>query len=210
MAAQKQNGGPGSRLGKVLRVVAVATAAPAFAIGAVQVARAAAPSSSDGVIHACYQRSVGNLRVIDTEKGQQCRSSETALAWNQTGPQGAAGPQGPKGDPGLKGATGPQGPKGDPGPDPRFGTDTGTAAAGRGSECVLGSVWLVAGRVAGGTPAKGQSLQINQNTALFSLLGTKYGGDGRTTFNLPDLQSAAPNGLTYVICTEGIFPSLDN
>lgn len=35
----------------------------------------------------------------------------------------------------------------------------------------------------------GQLLPISQNTALFSLLGTTYGGDGRTTFALPDLQS---------------------
>lgn len=35
----------------------------------------------------------------------------------------------------------------------------------------------------------GQLLQISQNTALFSLLGTIYGGDGRTTFGIPDLRS---------------------
>lgn len=38
----------------------------------------------------------------------------------------------------------------------------------------------------------GQLLPIQQNTALFSLLGTYYGGDGRTTFGLPDLQGASP------------------
>lgn len=38
----------------------------------------------------------------------------------------------------------------------------------------------------------GQILPISQNTALFSLLGTTYGGDGRTTFALPDLREAAP------------------
>ena len=35
---------------------------------------------------------------------------------------------------------------------------------------------------------EGQLLSISQNTALFSLLGTTYGGDGRTTFGLPDLR----------------------
>ena len=35
----------------------------------------------------------------------------------------------------------------------------------------------------------GQILPISQNTALFSLLGTTFGGDGRTTFALPDLRS---------------------
>jgi microcystin-dependent protein len=38
----------------------------------------------------------------------------------------------------------------------------------------------------------GQLLPISQNTALFSLLGTMYGGDGKTTFALPDLQGRVP------------------
>jgi microcystin-dependent protein len=38
----------------------------------------------------------------------------------------------------------------------------------------------------------GQLMPISQNTALFSLLGTSYGGDGRVTFALPDLRGAAP------------------
>lgn len=38
----------------------------------------------------------------------------------------------------------------------------------------------------------GQLLPINQNQALFSLLGTTYGGDGRVNFALPDLRSRAP------------------
>jgi microcystin-dependent protein len=38
----------------------------------------------------------------------------------------------------------------------------------------------------------GQILPLSQNTALFSLLGTTYGGDGKSTFALPDLQGAAP------------------
>lgn len=38
----------------------------------------------------------------------------------------------------------------------------------------------------------GQIMSINQNTALFSLLGTTYGGDGITTFALPDLRSRVP------------------
>ena len=38
----------------------------------------------------------------------------------------------------------------------------------------------------------GQLLPISQNTALFSLLGTTYGGDGKSTFALPDMQDNAP------------------
>jgi microcystin-dependent protein len=38
----------------------------------------------------------------------------------------------------------------------------------------------------------GQTLPINQNQALFALLGTTYGGNGQTTFNLPNLQGRSP------------------
>ncbi|MGC2745739.1 MAG: tail fiber protein [Candidatus Angelobacter sp.] len=38
----------------------------------------------------------------------------------------------------------------------------------------------------------GQLMPISQNTALFSLLGTTYGGDGKSTFALPDLQGSTP------------------
>src|ERR1700710_1698339 len=38
----------------------------------------------------------------------------------------------------------------------------------------------------------GQLLPLSQNTALFSLLGTYYGGDGKSTFALPDLQGSSP------------------
>lgn len=41
---------------------------------------------------------------------------------------------------------------------------------------------------------EGQLLPISQNSALFSILGTTYGGDGRTTFGLPDLRGRVPVG----------------
>jgi len=47
----------------------------------------------------------------------------------------------------------------------------------------------------GWASAEGQLLAISQNDALFSLLGTTYGGDGRTTFGLPDLRSRIPVGV---------------
>ena len=40
----------------------------------------------------------------------------------------------------------------------------------------------------------GQLLPLSQNTALFSLLGTFYGGDGKSTFALPDMQGSVPLG----------------
>lgn len=46
----------------------------------------------------------------------------------------------------------------------------------------------------GWADCNGQLMPISQNTALFSLIGTTYGGDGKTTFALPDLRGRAPMG----------------
>ncbi len=57
-------------------------------------------------------------------------------------------------------------------------------------------------------PCTGQLLPINQNQALFSLLGNNFGGDGRTTFALPNLEGKAPApALQYYIAVEGVYPS---
>jgi len=89
----------------------------------------------------------------------------------------------------------------------KFGINPTPSASGTGGECTIGEIRLFAGSVAGAVRAAGQLLPINQNQALFSLLGTKFGENGQTTFALPDLSDVAPNGLTYVICIVGIFPS---
>jgi microcystin-dependent protein len=47
----------------------------------------------------------------------------------------------------------------------------------------------------GWAPADGRMMKIADNQALYSLLGTMYGGDGRTTFALPDLRGRVPVGL---------------
>lgn len=65
------------------------------------------------------------------------------------------------------------------------------------SEPFIGQVYLVGYNFAtrGFAFCEGQLLAISQNTALFSLLGTTFGGDGRTTFGLPDLRGRAPIGV---------------
>jgi len=88
-----------------------------------------------------------------------------------------------------------------------FGNNTSLAANGTGELCTLGDVWLTAGNTSSGERAEGQLFSTSQNAALHFLLGTTYGGDGVTNFALPDLRDAAPNGLTYVICINGVFPS---
>ena len=62
----------------------------------------------------------------------------------------------------------------------------------------------------GWAPLNGQLLAINQNQALFALLGTTYGGDGQTTFALPTAKpifSATGAALQQCIALQGIFPS---
>lgn len=70
----------------------------------------------------------------------------------------------------------------------------GTAPAKAGSEAFVGEMMLFAGTFCprGWAKADGQLLAISQNDALFSLYGTIYGGDGRTTFGLPDLRGRGP------------------
>jgi microcystin-dependent protein len=62
------------------------------------------------------------------------------------------------------------------------------------SDAFVGEVRMFSGNFppTGWAFCNGQLLPISQNTALFSLLGTVYGGDGRSTFALPDLQGALP------------------
>jgi microcystin-dependent protein len=82
------------------------------------------------------------------------------------------------------------------------------AQSAMGATCTLGEIILSAGPEGNGIPAQGQVLLISDDLALGNLLGSTYGGDGVTTFGLPDLRPVAPNGLTYSICDRGVFPTL--
>lgn len=91
-------------------------------------------------------------------------------------------------------------------------------------EAMLGEVMLFAGHFipAGWAPCNGQLLHIEDNATLHAVIGHRYGGDGRTTFALPDLRGAAPahapSGagrgrmpvhpppMTWCICVQGLFP----
>jgi microcystin-dependent protein len=68
----------------------------------------------------------------------------------------------------------------------------------------------------GTVEANGQCMPVNNNQALYALIGTRYGGDGRTNFCVPDLRpidkdgkrdSNWNNGPRAVIVTQGIWPS---
>jgi microcystin-dependent protein len=58
----------------------------------------------------------------------------------------------------------------------------------------------------GYVPADGSLFMISDNTALFNLLGTTFGGGGVTRFALPDLRTVAPNNTLYLICVSGYYP----
>lgn len=54
----------------------------------------------------------------------------------------------------------------------------------------------------------GSLLQIAENQALYSLIGTTFGGDGMTTFALPDMRGKEPvAGTQFCIAIHGAFPS---
>jgi len=74
-------------------------------------------------------------------------------------------------------------------------------------EPLLGEVKYFAGNFAprGWAFCNGAMLAIASNTALFSILGTIYGGDGRTTFALPKIEDL--NSCKAIIAIEGAYPS---
>lgn len=62
----------------------------------------------------------------------------------------------------------------------------------------------------GWTECTGQTMAIQTNTALFSLIGTYFGGNGTTTFALPDMRGMEPTkNMSYYIEMQGIFPVRD-
>lgn len=150
------------------------------------VAFASIPDSS-GVIHGCYDKSSGALRVIDSSV-TTCGTNETALTWNQQGPQGPAGPTGPRGatgpagPAGPTGATGSTGPAGPPGP---MGTTGPAGPAGpAGPMGATGATGSAGPAGPQGPPGPGGS------------------GGGITVFNTPSVLAQSyvvPSGVTEVM-----------
>ncbi len=74
----------------------------------------------------------------------------------------------------------------------------------------LGAIGLVGFNFCprGTLEADGRQLWINGNEALFSLYGTAYGGDGTTTFALPDLRKTVKHdSMRKCVVIDGLFPS---
>lgn len=85
----------------------------------------------------------------------------------------------------------------------------------RGPECYMGHIYLFAGTIVpkGWSLCNGQLLKIGQNSStnmIYSIIGNRYGGDGKEGFSLPDLTLPVSEGkkgyLNYIICLDGIYP----
>jgi microcystin-dependent protein len=81
-------------------------------------------------------------------------------------------------------------------------------------EQTIAEIRMFAGNYAprGWAFCEGQTLTINENQALFAILGTQYGGDGDTNFQLPKLaplkeSDGGQTPIKYIIALEGDFPS---
>jgi hypothetical protein len=145
--------------------------------GAAAASVATSSATPPATIHGCVNTRTGALSV-ELKSGARCPRGTKTLSWNNT---------------------------------TAFGSRTNAAAVptgNGGATCTLGEVLLMGGSTLGANmiPADGQLLSPTAQTALFSLYGTRYGGNGTTTFGVPNLKSAAPNGLTYAICLTGVFP----
>ena len=135
-----------------------------------------------GQIHGCYKAGGASsaLSVINTALHKSCPSGDTALRWDAS--------------------------------PPGIGVGTGTATAGTtaGAQCTIGEIGLLAQHGAylptSYLVANGQALKIASWSPLFAVIGTTYGGDGKTTFDLPSLEKLAPDRMTYAICGLGVFP----
>jgi microcystin-dependent protein len=134
---------------------------------------------------------------------------------------GATGPQGPTGPAGPQGPIGPAGPTGTVPANltalsGQLSTTNGVAYLGSDrfsypGSCVIGDTVLSVNGYGGGNalPADGRLLPIPPYTAIFTLIGINFGGNGTSNFALPDLRAFAPKGLQYSICVYGTFPSAE-
>jgi microcystin-dependent protein len=166
--------------------LAIRRAVPAAVVGVVfgalavgGVGWASIPDHS-GVVHGCYSTTgtAHALKVIDSSVTSKCPTGTKSLNWDQA--------------------------------PPGIGASTGGAAGGTTSanDCTVGQIKLYAGNTipTGEAPANGQLINIADNMTLFQLLGTTYGGNGTTNFALPNIESLAPNHMTYTICLFGVYP----
>ena len=98
----------------------------------------------------------------------------------------------------------------EPGPTVALPYEISNVSGGSSAEGFVGEIKIFPSTTPPGfkwLPCDGSLLPISRNTALYALLQTTYGGDGQTTFGLPDISLTGPvGGLQAFICQLGVFP----
>jgi hypothetical protein len=194
----------------------------ALVLGASGFAVAAAPKPSTNVIRACVSKHSGLVRL--RAAGARCHRTERALSWNRRGPSGSfTGYSKAQSDARYLPVAGKAADADkldglDPTaflPASRFAggiaraTTAGPEAV-PSQTCLLGTMMPFGGTTAptGWSFAHGQQLKISEHTELFSVLGTRYGGNqAAQTFALPDAYDLGPGDTNWLICTGGQPPS---
>jgi Collagen triple helix repeat (20 copies) len=156
----------------------MSTLAAFLALGGGAYAAVSSIPGADGVIHGCYQKGRGNLRLVPTHK--KCARGEKAIAFNQNGPQGLPGAQGVRGVQGFRGIVGSagasgaagtpgtRGEQGPPGPGASTFSTTLAQEAGSSTFATLGNGLTVRGKCSASavfleieTTSQANSLQVS-------------------------------------------------
>jgi hypothetical protein len=149
----------------------------------------------DGVIHGCYHKGRGNLRLVPAHK--KCAKSEKAIAFNQKGPQGLPGARGVRGfqgfrgivgSPGAPGAAGAKGEQGPTGPGASTFTATLAQESGPSTLVTLANGVTVKGQC--GPPAVVLEIETTSQAANLQASGTKS-VEGPPTLEALDINGGA-------------------
>jgi hypothetical protein len=203
----------------VKKIVLTGAAALALVAGgtAAGATIASSPIDGSGVIHGCYYPAskAGSSQVVLQDTGTNCPKGTTAITWNQTGPQGTTGPQGPQGNTGAQGAQGPQGntgAQGAQGPQGNTGAQGPQGPAGPSNLAALqGSPCTVNGH------ASTLSVNVDSTTGAvtmtctppFTISGTATGGT-MTFIQTSDFSDGSGNQCSFATSCSSLASSGDS
>jgi hypothetical protein len=162
------------------------------------------PAHAATTFYACVTKSSGAIRMVS--QATTCKTTESKIMWNQTGPAGPAGPKGSAGPEGPAGPSGPQGPAGSVGPQGPAGISYGVSAFG-GSVQLSDSAMIVVST--NGVPAAGTyyingsvSVAVGVNDEVFCVAGDLTNATG---FN--EEGGSSVSGLQQISVTQTVQAS---